>query len=236
VTNALGKIEVIDIRKVWGSEANDFTPWLAENANIALLAQTMGLDLEVRAQEKRVGPFRADILCKDLRTDSSVLIENQLERSDHLHLGQLLTYASGLDAATIIWLAPKFCDEHCAALQWLNRITDERFNFFAVQVEVWSISGSLPAPKFTIISAPKDWKRTPRKIAVEVERDRSESAQRRFDYWQVFLSQLRLTHQGVSIPKAKFSRQFAFQPPRPGSLGHSVCRRFARAYRSLPTG
>jgi hypothetical protein len=157
VTNAVGKIEVVDIRAVWGSEANDFTPWLAEAANIALLGEAIGLDLEVQAQEKRVGPFRADILCKEGRSGNSVLVENQLERSDHGHLGQLLTYASGLDAVTIVWLAPKFCDEHCAALQWLNRITDERFNFFAVKVEVWSISGSLPAPRFTIVSAPTNW-------------------------------------------------------------------------------
>jgi hypothetical protein len=201
VTDALGKIEVVDIRAVWGSEANDFTPWLAEQANIALLGETIGLDLEVQAQEKRVGRFRADILCKDLRSGSSVLIENQLERSDHGHLGQLLTYASGLDAATIIWLAPKFCDEHCDALQWLNQITEERFNFFGVQVEVWSISGSLPAPRFTIITAPTNWNRTPKKTAAEVEVTRSDSAQRRLEYWQAFLSQLRLTQTGISIPK-----------------------------------
>ena len=146
MTNALGKLEVVDVRTVWSSESSDFTPWLAEPANIALLAEIVGLDLEVQSVEKPVGIFRADILCKELGSGTLVLIENQLERSDHGHLGQLLTYASGLDAATIIWITPKFCEDHRAAVDWLNRITDERINFFAVQVEIWSISGSLPAP------------------------------------------------------------------------------------------
>ena len=161
----------------------------------------MGLDLEVQAQEKKVGAFRADILCKELGSGVSVLIENQLERSDHGHLGQLLTYAGGLDAATIIWVAPEFCEEHRAALDWLNRINDERFNFFAVRVEVWSISSSLPAPRFTIVAAPNNWKRTVRMASREVEADRPESAQRRFDYWQTFLAQLRLSDKTIGIPK-----------------------------------
>ena len=161
----------------------------------------MGLDLEVQAQEKKVGAFRADILCKEPGSGVSVLIENQLERSDHGHLGQLLTYAGGLDAATIIWVAPEFCEEHRAALDWLNRINDERFNFFAVRVEVWSISSSLPAPRFTIVAAPNNWKRTVRMASREVEADRPESAQRRFDYWQTFLAQLRLSDKTIGIPK-----------------------------------
>jgi len=201
LTRGLGTIQSVDIRSVWSSESSDFTPWLAEPANIALLAETVGLDLEVQAQEKKVGAFRADILCKELGSGVSVLIENQLERSDHGHLGQLLTYAGGLDAATIIWVAPEFCEEHRAALDWLNRINDERFNFFAVRVEVWSISSSLPAPRFTIVAAPNNWKRTVRMASREVEADRPESAQRRFDYWQTFLAQLRLSDKTIGIPK-----------------------------------
>jgi len=202
VKSALGKIEVVDIRTVWGSESNDFTPWLAERTNIALLAQAVGLDLEVQAQERRVGAFRADLLCKDLGSGTWVLIENQLERSDHGHLGQLLTYASGLDTATIIWVAPTFCEEHRAALDWLNRITDERFSFFAVQLEVWSISGSRPAPKFTIAAAPNDFSRAVRKTGGQIEKDRSESAQRRLKYWEAFLAQLRLSDAQIGIPSA----------------------------------
>ena len=199
--NSLGTIQAVDIRSVWGSESNDFTPWLAEQANITLLAQAVGLDLEVQAQEKRVGAFRADILCKELGSGTQVVIENQLERSDHGHLGQLLTYASGLDTAVIIWLTPKFCEEHRAAIDWLNRITDERFKFFAVQLEVWSISGSLPAPRFTVIAAPNDWNRAVKRAGQEAEVERSESAERRLAYWQVFLSKLRLDDEDIGVPK-----------------------------------
>lgn len=97
----------------------------------------LGIELEVEAQEKPVGPFSADILCKDTVNNLWVLIENQLERTDHTHLGQLMTYAAGLDAVTIIWIAEKFTDEHRAAMDWLNEITDESINFFGLEVELW---------------------------------------------------------------------------------------------------
>ena len=104
----LGRLERINkLRDVWPTEAGDFTPWLAEDDNIALLGETVGLDLEVQATEKEVGPFRADILCKETASEHWVLIENQLEKTDHGDLGQLLTYVSGLDAVTIIWVAER---------------------------------------------------------------------------------------------------------------------------------
>lgn len=124
----LGRLEKVDLRIVWTHEANHFTPWLAQENNLALLGDTIGLDLELSSREQSVGPYRADIVCKDTITDSWVLIENQLERTDHTHLGQLLTYAAGLDAVTIVWIAPRITDEHRAALDWLNEVTDERIN------------------------------------------------------------------------------------------------------------
>ena len=146
----LGRLERIDLREIWRTEAYDFTPWLAQSENIEILGDALGLDLEVEAQERNVGPFRADILCKDLDDNSWVLIENQLERTDHNHLGQLLTYGAGLNTVTIIWIAEKFTDEHRAALDWLNDITDDSFNFFGLEVELWRIGESAPAPKFNI--------------------------------------------------------------------------------------
>lgn len=114
----------------------------------------------MEAQERAVGPFRADILCKDIGTNSWVLVENQLERTDHSHIGQLLTYASGLEAATIVWIAARFTDEHRSTLDWLNKITDESFRFFGLEVELWRIGDSPAAPKFNIISKPNDWSRS----------------------------------------------------------------------------
>jgi len=199
---ALGKIERVDLRSVWSSEALDFTPWLAEAENIAFLGDALRLNLKVKAQEKRVGRFLADIVCRDIATDSWVLIENQLERSDHRHLGQILTYAAGLEleAATVVWIAPAFCDEHRKALRWLNGITDERFRFFGVTLELLRISGSPPAPRFTVALAPNDWSRSVRKAAAQVPKEQSAGAARRLEYWQIFIAGLQLGDDRVRVP------------------------------------
>ena len=126
----IGRLEKLDLRTLWRKESTEFTPWLAKEENIQLLSKTIGIELEVQNQEASVGPFRADILCKDAINDHFVLIENQLEKTDHIHLGQLMTYAAGLEAVTIIWIAQKFTEEHRAALDWLNRITDVHLYIF----------------------------------------------------------------------------------------------------------
>ena len=117
----LGRLKKVDLREVWKTEAQHFTPWLANEENLALLGDTIGLDLECEAVEKNVGPFRADILCKDTANDSWVLIENQVERTDHTRLGQLLTYAAGLKTVTIVWIAQRFTDEHRAEIATYRR-------------------------------------------------------------------------------------------------------------------
>ncbi len=155
--NELGRLERVSLRKVWASESGHFTPWLGQEENLRLLGDAIGLELELEDQEKDVGPFRADLLCKNTLDDSWVLIENQLERTDHGHLGQLLTYAAGLEAVTIIWVAERFTDEHRAALDWLNEKTDDGVNFFGLEVELWRIGDSPIAPKFNIVSKPNDW-------------------------------------------------------------------------------
>ena len=135
----LGRLIKVSPREFWEDEASDFTPWLAREENISLLGETIGLELEVEAQEKNVGPFKVDILCKDIETNKWVVIENQLEPTDHKHLGQLLTYAPGLDAVTAVWIAKSFTDEHRAALDWLNKITPDGFSFFGLEIELWRI-------------------------------------------------------------------------------------------------
>ena len=181
----LGRLEkVTNIRDIWDTEDKDFTPWLAEEGNISLLGEAIGLSLEVEAQEKAVGPFRADILCKDTADDSWVLIENQLERTDHKHLGQLMTYASGLKAVKIVWIATKFTEEHRSSLDWLNQITDDTFNFFGLEIELWKIGNSSIAPKFNIISKPNDWSRSVVAASKSAELTDSKLLQR--DYWQAF--------------------------------------------------
>lgn len=157
ILKSLGRLEKVDLRAIWSSEASDFTPWLAQADNLKLLGETIGLDLDLESTEKPVGPFRADIVCRETIDGTWVLIENQLERTDHGHLGQLLTYAAGLDAVTIVWVAERFTDEHRAALDWLNEVTDENINLFGLEIELWRIGDSAVAPKFNVVSQPNDW-------------------------------------------------------------------------------
>jgi hypothetical protein len=187
----LGRLEKIDLREIWRTEALDFTPWLAREENIAILSETLGLDLEVEAQERNVGPFRADILCKDLDDNSWVLIENQLERTDHGHLGQLLTYASGLTAVTIVWVAAQFTEEHRAALDWLNEITDEKFQFFGLEVELWRIGDSPAAPKFNVVSKPNHWSKSVSKASKRIESEAlTDLKQLQLGYWEALNKRL----------------------------------------------
>lgn len=180
----LGRLQRVDLREIWTSESSDFTPWLAREENLAVLAETLSLDLELEAQEKAVGPFRADILCKDIGSNAWVLVENQLERTDHTHLGQLLTYASGLEAVTIVWIAARFTEEHRATLDWLNKITDDTFRFFGLEVELWRIGESPAAPKFNIVSKPNDWSRSVATAARAIdESELSDTRQVQVEYW-----------------------------------------------------
>ena len=180
----LGKLEKINLKTVWDTEAQHFTPWLAQEDNLALLGETINLDLELEATEENVGPFRADILCKDTKDGSWVLIENQIGKTDHNHLGQLLTYAAGLNAVTIVWIAAPFTDEHRAALDWLNEITDEEFRFFGLEIELWRIGGSPAAPKFNIISKPNDWTKSVSRAATGLaEAALTETQRLQLEFW-----------------------------------------------------
>jgi hypothetical protein len=196
---SLGRLERVELRDIWLSEASDFTPWLARKENLDILGETLGIDLELEAQERAVGPFRADILCKDIGTDRWVLIENQLERTDHNHLGQLLTYASGLEAVTIIWIAARFTEEHRSTLDWLNRITDESFRFLGLEVELWRIGDSQPAPKFNIVSKPNDWSQSVAQAARAIDdAELSETRIMQRAYWTAFDNVLSATAGPIS--------------------------------------
>lgn len=201
----LGRLERVELRQAWPHEAHDFTPWLSRPDNLKLLSETVGIALEPEAQEKYVGPFRADIFCKDAATDHWVVIENQLERTDHSHLGQALTYAAGLDAVTIIWIAERFTDEHRAAIDWLNEKTQEGISFFALELELWRIGDSPPAPKFNVVCKPNEWSRTVSEAA-----SNSELTQLRGRYWAEFLKQpeLQTILAGPVTPMRKGNQNF----------------------------
>ena len=152
MTPDLGKLERVELREAWTSESGDFTPWLADHLDA--LAEELGLSLELVGTEVSVGPFSADILCRRMGTDHLVLIENQLEWTDHRHLGQILTYTAGLEALTVIWVAAGFVEQHRGALDWLNSNTPEDVGFYGVEVQLWRIGDSTPAPRFNVASRP----------------------------------------------------------------------------------
>ena len=181
----LARIEEVDLRKQWPNEADDFTPWLQDNMD--LLGDALGIELEVQQREASVGTFSLDLLARDVGNNRPVIIENQLESTDHSHLGQLLTYAAGYDASAIVWIAKEFREEHRAALDFLNRRTGEDTEFFGVAVELWKIENSRPAPHFTVVSTPNDWSKETKSQAVEV----SERSRRYQAFFQPLMDSLR---------------------------------------------
>jgi hypothetical protein len=197
----LGKIERVDVRDVWTNEAADFTPWLASEEGLKQLGEALGMDLEVEATEQEVGPFSADILAKrtDTPEDHWVVIENQLAKTDHRHLGQLLTYAAGLKTATVVWVATEFTDEHRAALDWLNEVTHDRLQFFGLEIELWRIGSSDPAPMFNVVSAPNE-----ATSAASVAKDSlelSSLSQMKRRYWEAFRALLLARKSPAKPPK-----------------------------------
>ena len=184
----------------------------------------------MEAQEKAVGPFRADILCKDIGTNAWVLIENQLERTDHSHLGQLLTYASGLEAVTIVWIAARFTEEHRSTLDWLNRITDETFRFFGIEVELWRIGDSPAAPRFNIVSKPNNWSKLVTQAARAI--DESElSSTRSFQlaYWSALGSTL--ISMGGALAKERKPQPQSWMPYSAGRSGFGINAAMSRPNR-----
>ena len=153
----LGKINKVDLRKAWKSEAFDFTSWLVEPENLSLLSDEIGIDIKPIETEASVGRYNVDILAKEENSERKIIIENQLESTNHDHLGKLVTYAAGYDASIVIWIVKDANEEHRQAIDWLNENTGENINFFLIKVELWQIGDSPYAPKFDIISKPNEW-------------------------------------------------------------------------------
>jgi hypothetical protein len=177
----LGKLQEIDIKKVWQHEQYDFSKWLASEENIQELGDTLSLSLTDVETEKFVGKYRCDILCKDEITGKVVLVENQLEPTDHDHLGKIITYASGLDASVVVWIVASARQEHASAIEWLNKHTDDDLSFFLIEVHAYKIGDSEPAPQFKIIEQPNDFVKSVK--AISQSSDLSDSERSRLEFW-----------------------------------------------------
>ena len=180
----LGKLQEIDIRTVWPHEQYDFSKWLAQDENIQELGDSLNLSLTDVETETSVGNFRCDILAKDELTGKMVLIENQLEATNHDHLGKIITYASGLDAAVVVWIVASARAEHASAIEWLNKHTDDEISFFLLEVHAFKIGDSDPAPQFAIIEQPNDFAKTVKTVAKSS--DLNESQKQRLEFWTQF--------------------------------------------------
>lgn len=180
-----GRLEDLPLREAWKHEALQFTPWLAEN--IDHLSEAIGIPLELTGTEVAVETFSADILARNPMDDSVVLIENQLETTDHTHLGQIMTYLAGLDAQTVVWIAPAFREPHLSAIRWLNEHTADGFSFFAVKARVVRIGDSPFAPIFEVVEKPDGWLRALTQTRREVSTGRDANSDTRTAFWARYL-------------------------------------------------
>ena len=193
----LGKLEKVDVRKVWEHEARDFSAWLVKPENLELLSDQIGIDIEPTGTEIGVGRFRIDILAEEPRTGHKIIIENQLEATNHDHLGKVITYAAGLDAKYLIWIVKDVLPEHLKAVEWLNEHLDDEIRCFLIKIEVWQIGDSKPAPRFEVISVKNDWAATLK--STSVVGDVSSTKLRQLEYWQNLCGYIRSKDQQIKL-------------------------------------
>lgn len=236
MSKELSRLEEVELREVWPDEAQDFTPWLAMKENLLLLGETLDMELELEAQEIYVGDFRADILCRNPENPENetwVLIENQLGETNHRHLGQILTYSAGLDAHTVVWIAKKFREEHRAALDRLNEITNERFQCFGIEIKVWKIGDSAPAPQFEIVSSPNDWRSEVSQKTRRAERENPSEAQlQRRRFWGQFRDYMIQRGSQLQYRERKSTRYLIFDI---GCRGFAMSVWMSKRYEGLGT-
>jgi hypothetical protein len=221
----LGVLRRLDPRVAWADEARHFTPWLRENP--ALLAEALGIDVELRETEHPVGGFSCDLVGRDLTNDAMLIVENQLEQTDHSHLGQLLTYAAGTDAATIVWIARGFRDEHRQAIDWLNERTAENTHFFGLEIELVQIEGQeRAAPLFKVVAEPNDWQK---QVRAATSTGTSGKSVLYADFWAKFLEAVRAKHPDWTRARKPTAANW-FEMPSP-VRGATISAAFAMSHR-----
>lgn len=200
----LGELKKVPLREIWVHEAHVFTKWLAEERNLGKLSDELDLEISLVQTEASIGQFSVDLLAEEETSGKKVIIENQLETTNHDHLGKLITYASGVDAEFVIWIVASVRDEHKRAIDWLNEHTDEDLHFFLVRVELWQIGDSPPAPKFNVVAQPNDWAKAV-KQSTGKKSPVSDLKLRQLAFWERFREYMEA--QGSSLPLRKPSPQ-----------------------------
>jgi len=214
----LGTLTPVEPREVWKHEATVFTPWLLDNAD--RLGDALGIELELSDREHPVGGYALDLVGHDLTHGGVLIVENQLEGTNHGHLGQLVTYAAGTGAATVVWVATSFREEHRQALDWLNANTVEDVRFFGVRVRVVRIGDSMNAPMFELVAQPNDWQKTIRAVSRTGSADGKGEVYRRF--WARYLERVRADHPGWTSAKSAPAKNWMSQPTSgPGGISPS---------------
>lgn len=211
----LGELKKVDLRDVWQHEEYDFSKWLAEEQNIELLSNEIGIELVNIQTEAPSGRYSVDITAEDEETKRKVIIENQLETTNHDHLGKIITYASGYDADIVIWLVKDYREEHKQAIDWLNENTNSKINFFLIRVELWQIDNSAFAPKFNIISQPNDWAKALKDSKREGQL--SELQMMQLDFWSKFKSYAEENKTKLKLRKERPQHWFDFTYGSPTS-------------------
>lgn len=180
----IGKLTEVDVRELWKHEQYDFSNWLAKEENLEYLNDIIGLTLTDVDKEVYVGPYRCDIVAKDETSGITVIVENQLEGTNHDHLGKIITYASGLNAKVMIWIVKEAKEEHRAAIEWLNNNTNNDVNFFLIEIHAYKIGNSDPAPKFEVVEKPNDFVK--RSKVKSDDSDLNKSQGERLAFWEQF--------------------------------------------------
>lgn len=204
----LGKIEYVPLRRIWPNEAKDFTPWLADQDNLDSLGEIIGLNLVEARQEVSVGSFSADIHCKIENDNRTVIIENQIESSNHDHLGKTIVYASGVDASVIVWIVKNARSEHVSAVEWLNEHTDSDVGFFLIEIHAIKIGSSDPAPQFKIITQPNEYMKS---VKGTGDKQLTRSQLGRYEFWTQLNNYIEENGIKLSVRKAGYDHWYDFK-------------------------
>lgn len=199
-----GKIVEVPLRDLWPGEATHFTPWLA--ANLQLVSEKLGLELELESVESAAGDFSADIVAADVATNRRVIVDNQYGGTDHRHLGQILTYSSVLNASVVIWIAEKIRSEHKSAIDFLNQNLRQTLQVFALEANIIRIDDSKLAFGLKIVCMPTEASTS----AISTSPDATETQEKYRSYFQSLLDELRNVHKFTNARAAQPQNWYTF--------------------------